>query len=87
MDWQRPAYQHKLYQQIEKNYGEITPELSIEKISSISKTGDSHIAVYDLTDQHLYIANARGGNEQRALEAYQRQFVQIDLNVEYNRRQ
>ena len=87
MDWQCPAYQYKLYKQIQQNHGEITPELSIEKITSVAQTGDLHVAVYDLTDNHLYVANARGSNEQGPTEAYQRQFVKVDLNVEFAREQ
>ena len=87
MDWQCPAYQYKLYQQLKANYGEITAESTIEKISSVSKTGDLQVAIYDLTENQLYVANARGSNEQGPLEAYQRQFVKLNLNVEFNRSQ
>lgn len=41
----------------------------------------------DLTDNQLYLPNARGVNEQGSLEAYQRQFVISDLTVEFNQNQ
>ncbi|CAF1601222.1 unnamed protein product, partial [Rotaria magnacalcarata] len=40
---------------------------------------------YDLTDNVMYVANARGTNEQGPLEAYKRQFVKVDLNIEFAR--
>jgi isopenicillin-N N-acyltransferase-like protein len=85
MDWLCPSRNYKLYQQITYQYGQITPESSIRNITSVSKTGELHVAVYDLTDTVMYVANARGSNETGPLEAYQRQFVKIDLKVEFAR--
>jgi len=85
MDWLCPSRQYRLYQQIIKQYGQITAESSIQNITSVAKTGELHVAVYDLTDSILYVANARATNETGPLEAYQRQFVKIDLNVEFAR--
>ena len=86
MDWLCPSVQYKLYQAITQQYGQITPELSIKNITSIVKTGNLHIGVYDLTDNIMYVANARGTNEHGPLEAYNRQFVKIDLNTEFARK-
>jgi isopenicillin-N N-acyltransferase-like protein len=85
MDWLCPSFQYKLYQQITSQYGQITPESTIENISAVVKTGDVHMAVYDLTDNILYVANARGSHAQGPKPAYQRQFTKLDLNVEYAR--
>ncbi|CAF2512882.1 unnamed protein product [Rotaria sp. Silwood2] len=85
MDWLCPSHQFKLYKQIIYQYGQITPESSIRNITSVAKTGDLHIGLYDLTDNIMYVANARGTNETGPLEAYQRQFVKIDLNIEFAR--
>lgn len=87
MDWLCPTYQYKLYQQITAQYGQITPESSIQNISSIVQTGDVHLAVYDLSDNILYVANGRGSKEQGPKPAYDRQFIKLDLNVEYARTQ
>jgi len=87
MDWLCPSRQYKLYKTITDHYGQITPELSIKNITSIVKTGDLHIGVYDLTDNIMYVANARSANGTGPLEAYKRQFVKVDLNVEYARTQ
>jgi len=85
MDWLCPSVNIKLHKQITANYGEITPAISIKDITAVIKSGDLHVAVYDLTDNLMYVANARGANETGPLEAYQRQFVKLDLNVEYAR--
>ncbi|CAF3637461.1 unnamed protein product [Rotaria sordida] len=85
MDWLCPSHQYKLYKQIIYQYGQITPESSIRNITSVVKTGELHIGLYDLTDNIMYVANARGTNETGPLEAYQRQFVKIDLNIEFAR--
>ncbi|CAF0778657.1 unnamed protein product [Adineta steineri] len=85
MDWLCPSRQYKLYKAITDQYGQITPELSIKNITSVVKTGDLHVGVYDLTDNIMYVANARGTNEQGPMEAYKRQFVKVDLNVEFVR--
>lgn len=85
MDWLCPSRQYKLYKQIMSQYGQVTVESSIRNITSVSKTGDLHVAFYDLTDNIMYVANARGSNETGPFEAYKRQFVKIDLNVEFAR--
>ncbi|CAF1459718.1 unnamed protein product [Rotaria sordida] len=85
MDWLCPAFQSKLYEQIRAQYGQITPETTIQSIPAVVKTGDVQVAVYDLTDNMLYVANARGEGEHGPLPAYQRQFIKLDLNIEYAR--
>lgn len=46
------------------------------------KTGDLHVGVYDLTDNIMYVADARDTKDTGPLEAFRRQFIKIDLNVE-----
>ena len=87
MDWVCPAVQYKLFEQITAQYGQITPEASITNITAVVKTGDLHVAVYDLTDNVMYVANARGINEHGPDAAYDRQFVKVDLKVEFARTQ
>ncbi len=41
--------------------------------------------MYDLTKNILYVANGRGSKEQGPRAGYQRQFIRLDLNVEYAR--
>ncbi|CAF1569122.1 unnamed protein product, partial [Adineta steineri] len=80
-----PSRQYKLYKQILDQYGYITPESSIRNITSVAKTADLHTGLYDLTDMIMYISNARGTNETGPFEAYQRQFVKINHNIEFAR--
>jgi hypothetical protein len=87
MDWLCPSRQYKLYKAITNNYGQITPEVSVKNITSYVKTGDLHVGVYDLTDNIMYVANARSTNGTGPLEAYKRQFVKVDLKVEFARTQ
>ncbi|CAF1338626.1 unnamed protein product [Adineta steineri] len=87
MDWLCPSYQYKLYQQIMEQYGHITPESTIQNISAIVKTGDVHVAVYDLSENILYLANGGASGKQGPKQAYQRQFNKLDLKIEYDRKQ
>ncbi|CAF1197917.1 unnamed protein product [Adineta ricciae] len=87
MDWLCPSYQYKLYEQLMSEYGKITAESTIENISAIVKTGDVHVAIYDLTDNILYLANGGSPNKQGPKPAYQRQFNKLDLKIEYARSQ
>jgi isopenicillin-N N-acyltransferase like protein len=85
MDWICPVIQYKLYTQLDHYYGKITPEVTIQNITSFIESGDVQVALFDLTDNVMYVANARGTNEHGPLEAYQRQFFKLDLNVEFAR--
>ena len=87
MDWLCPSRSYKLYKTITEHYGQITPEISIRNITSVVKTGDLHVSVYDLTDTVLYVANAGKTNSTGPLRAYQRQFIKLDLKVEFARTQ
>jgi hypothetical protein len=82
-DWLCPHYSLVLSQQLEAAYGQLTPELTIQNITSIVQTGDTHIAVYDLTDLVMYVSfvakpNSTDPNPQMA---YDRQFTRLDMNA------
>jgi len=64
---------------LQEQHGNITAENTISHIISMSKTGDVHAAIYDLTHMYLYVANARGVEESGPLNAYQRSFVFFDM--------
>lgn len=85
MDWLCPSRNIKLYNQLIYQYGSITPQSTILNITSVAKTGDLHVAIYDLTDNQLYVANAKDPKQTKEFQAYLQQFIQLDLNVEYNR--
>lgn len=46
MDWICPAYNLVLSQQLQKYYGQITPQLAITNITAVEQSGDNHLAYY-----------------------------------------
>ena len=80
MDWLCPPFSKVLHDRIVANIP-LTPEKTIHEILPIVQTGDLHIAVYDLTDSIMYVANARGGNETGPEMAYDREFVRLDMKA------
>jgi isopenicillin-N N-acyltransferase-like protein len=86
MDWICPYYQHIMADQLKAMHGRITPELSISNITSIVRTGSLHVAVYDLTDDMLFVANAKGEQDVSGeKDAYYRQFVRLNMSEAFNK--
>ena len=81
MDWLCPKYSEVLHTQLEQLHGQLTPENSISHVMPIVQTGDLHIAVYDLTERFMFVANARGANEEGPEMAYDRQFVKLNMTA------
>jgi len=79
----RGINQDCLSQQLQKYAAQknITAINTIRDVVSISKTGDLHIAVYDHNHQIMYVANAAAANESGPKNAYQRRFVQFNMNA------
>jgi len=67
---------------LQKYYGQITPENTIQYICSLDETGDMHIAIYDFAKKHMYISNATP--VQHLVKAYDRKFVRFDLEKLFN---
>ena len=72
MDWLCPNYSEVLARQINNFHGKLTADVIIREIVSIEQSGSLHIAVYDLVNEFVYIANARGTSESGPLDAYDR---------------
>ena len=72
MDWLCPGYSEVLARQLGLHHGNVTALNTIRDIVSIVQTGDLHVAVYDLSRELLYVANARGDSEQGPTYAYDR---------------
>ena len=85
MDWTCPYYQHIMYQQLHYLHGKLTPENTASNVTAVVGTGALHVAVYDLTDDQLYVANARGVNQTGPKYAYQRQFLKLDLHSAFGK--
>jgi hypothetical protein len=79
MDWLCPGYSEVLAKQLNLYHGNVTALNTIRDIVSIVQTGDLHVAVYDLSHELLYVANARGDSEQGPVYAYDRTFLQLNL--------
>lgn len=81
MDWNCPSYNSALAAQINSLYGKLTPQNTISDVTAIVQTGDVHIAMYDLTNQQLYVSFMAGTNStvQHPQMAYDRQFTQLNL--------
>jgi len=78
MDWLCPGYNRALAAQLTKYHGSITPEITMQYITSIAQTGDLHIGIYDLSNKKLWVSYARATYETGALNAYDRQFTELD---------
>ena len=72
MDWLCPGFSVVLAQQLRKHHGNLTAENVIRDVVSIEQSGSLHIAVYDLTEDMVYIANAKASYESGPLDAYDR---------------
>jgi len=79
MDWVCPAYNLVLSEQLKKYYGKINPEIAIKYTTSVEKSGDNHLAFYDLTNLEMYVAFAAQKFVKGNLPAYDRQFTKFDV--------
>lgn len=79
MDWLCPGYSEVLAKQLTKYHGMLNATITIHDVVSVVQTGDLHIAVYDLANEILYVANARADYETGPAKAYDRAFVQLDM--------
>lgn len=87
MDWDCPYYQHIMADQITAMHGRITPALSINNITAVVRTGSLHVAVMDLTDNVLYVANAKGKQDTTgAKDAYDRQFLRLNMTEAWSKK-
>jgi len=78
MDWLCPGYDLALYDEITRFYGNITVENTIKYILPAIQSGDTHAAIYDLTNNFMYYSYVGlEGTDHRS--AYERQFTQIDM--------
>jgi len=69
---------------LQQQRGRITPQDTIKNIIPLSKTGDLHAAIYDLTGMMMWVANARADGESGPLNAYDRPFVQFNMTALFN---
>jgi len=81
MDWLCPGYNQVLSEQLLAHYGNITTENSISDIVAITQTGNLHIAIYDYSQDMVFISlHAKTGDNSVYQNAYERQYVSFDLS-------
>ncbi len=85
MSWNVPKYDQALHDQLKAHYGNINAAVVIEKILPAVRTGNLQVAVYDLTAQKIWTANARAEGETGPLNAYERTFVELDMKAVFHR--
>ncbi|KAK6166612.1 hypothetical protein SNE40_023263 [Patella caerulea] len=86
MDWDCPAFNEVLAKQILVNYGSLTAETVIRDVVPIVQTGNVQVAVYDLTQNIAYLANARASYETGPTYAYERTYIKLDMGKLFSER-
>jgi isopenicillin-N N-acyltransferase-like protein len=84
MDWECPSYNYVLSQQLLKYYGQLTPQLSIKYLTSVERSGDNHLAYYDLTNNEFWVSFAATHTTGGPVAGYDRQFTHFDANALFN---
>lgn len=85
MTWDYPKFDGPLHDKLIEHYGKINAEVTINDIIPSVKTGDLQAIVYDLTDMTVWIANAGAEHETAPMPAYDRQFIEFDMNAIFNK--
>ena len=85
MTWDHPKYDSLLHNKLVEHYGKINADVTINDIVSSVKTGDLQTVVYDLTDMKMWVANASADHEKGPLPAYDRQFIEFDMNAIFSK--
>jgi len=78
MDWDCPGYNEVMHDQLVKFYGNITAENVIRNVLPAVQTGDTHVAIYDLTNSYLYYS-AVGLEHTSGRAAYDRPFTRLEM--------
>lgn len=79
MSWNVPKYDRALHDMLVKHYGKLTAEATIREILPTVGTGNLQAAIYDLTNQIAWVANARANHESGPWNAYERSFIRLDM--------
>ncbi|XP_078483757.1 protein dcd1A [Ciona intestinalis] len=75
MDWLCPGYSEVLSRQLMKYHGQLTAETAITNIVSIEQSGSTHIAIYDLTNDLMYVSFNKADVQNGPNAAYDRPFM------------
>lgn len=66
------GYSEVLSRQLNKYHGQITPEITVREIVPILQSGSTHIAIYDLAKDMMYVSVARPDGQSGPDDAYDR---------------
>lgn len=82
MDWNCPAYNQKLAEQLDLYHGHINEVNTIHDILPTLQSGDLHAVVYDLTAGKAHISFMRKSyaDDSEPQWAYERQFTRLDMD-------
>jgi len=83
MDWICPSYNYALHDLIMADYGNITAESIVRNIPAKEQSGTNHIAIYELTQQMLYVSFSAGLTTGGPVNAYDRQYVSFNATKLY----
>jgi len=72
MDWLCPGYNEVLARQLKKYHGKLTPQITIADVVSIVQTGSTHIAIYDLVEDMMYVSFSKADVQTGPPDAYDR---------------
>lgn len=85
MSWNVPRFDQPLHDRLVANHGRINAQTVIYDILPTVRTGNLQATVYDLTALKIWTANARAEGEHGPLNAYERQFVELDMKEIFKR--
>jgi len=81
MDWLCPGYSRPLSEQIAALHGALTPANMISDVLGRVQTGDVHIAVYDLSEQAMFVSFMAPLNTTVPQMAYDRKYTKLDMQA------
>jgi len=84
MDWDCPSFNYVLSQQLTKYYGQITPEIGMQYISSIEQSGTNHVIFYDFSADQVFVSFGAPSTVGGPQSAYDRQYTRVDATALFN---
>ncbi len=86
MDWDCPSYNRWMYNQLSKFHGNFTVKAAMTDVMALVQTGDLQIVLSDLSPSVMkaYISIARQDGQAGPLHAYDRPYIEVDLNAVFN---
>lgn len=68
---------------LEKYYTDLDCVTLLQKVAPVHETGDMHVAVYDFSQNYMYVSNAspvpNNGNASEVIPAYNRPYIRLDM--------